>query len=67
MNQLSKKRETFRMIFAQSKHCFLGKIMYVQVHTSIILEAVRDTVPEIIDLGPMCITDLFHNKYLALF
>ena len=25
----------------------------------------RDTVPEIIDSGPMCITDLFQNKYLA--
>ena len=25
----------------------------------------RDTVPEIIDSGPMCITDLVQNKYLA--
>ena len=27
----------------------------------------RDIVPEIIDSGPMCITDLFQNKYLAYF
>ena len=27
----------------------------------------RDTVPEIIDSGPMCITDLFQKKYLAYF
>ena len=27
----------------------------------------QDTVPEIIDSGPMCITDLFQNKYLAYF
>ena len=27
----------------------------------------RDLVPEIIDSGPMCITDLFQNKYLAYF
>ena len=25
----------------------------------------RDTVPEIIDSGPMCITDFFQNNYLA--
>ena len=25
----------------------------------------RDLAPEIIDSGPMCITDLFQNKYLA--
>ena len=27
----------------------------------------RDTVPEIIDSGPICITNLFQNKYLAYF
>ena len=27
----------------------------------------QDTVPEIIDSGPMCITDLFQDKYLAYF
>ena len=27
----------------------------------------RDTVPEIIDSGPMCITDLFQSKYIAYF
>ena len=25
----------------------------------------RDIVSEIIDSGPMCITDLFQNKYLS--
>ena len=28
---------------------------------------IRDLVPEIIDSGPMCITDLFQDKYLAYF
>jgi hypothetical protein len=27
----------------------------------------QDTVPEIIDSGPMCITDLFQNKSVAYF
>ena len=27
----------------------------------------RDIVPEINDSGPMCITDLFQNKYINLF
>ena len=27
----------------------------------------QDTVPDIIDSGPMCITDLFQYKYLAYF
>ena len=28
---------------------------------------IRDLVPEIIDSGPMCISDLFQNKSLAYF
>ena len=34
------------------------------VHVSI---DIRDTVPEIIDSGPKCITELFQNKYLVYF
>ena len=30
-----------------------------------VMVKIRDLVPEIIDSDPMCITDLFHNKYLA--
>jgi hypothetical protein len=34
------------------------------VHVSI---DILDTVPEISDSGPICITDFFKNKYLASF
>ena len=40
---------------------FFLVFLYVQNQTT------RDLVPEIIDLGPMCITDLFQNKYVAYF
>jgi hypothetical protein len=31
------------------------------------IDRIRDIVPEIIDSGPMCITDLFQNKSVAYF
>ena len=31
----------------------------------IVIDETQDLVPEIVDSGPMCITDLFQNKYLA--
>ena len=50
-----------------SKHhlSLLSLTAYQRLYSS--LDISRDTVPETIDSGPMCITDLFQNKSLAYF
>ena len=48
------------LAFFSALICNKGKVPWDKVLT-------RDTVPEIIDSEPMCITDLFQNKYLAYF
>ena len=55
-----------KLVVSRNKHLvfwsFISRSKQCGVHIRI-----RDTVPEIIDPGPMCITDLFHNKSLAYF
>ena len=50
------------LITAQNVFVLEGHKLTVHVSIDIL-----DTVPEIIDSGPICITDFLQNKYLAYF
>ena len=59
------------MVFQQKNFLRLSRLYNVRnvflVLPSRLFTTVQDLVPEIIDSGPMCITDLFQNKSVAYF